>query len=109
MTTEIWTDFDPNLQIPSDLKNAKIGVKPDVVSDIPDPDANIDPQSESLDDNSSMLVEDEPANALDTPSSYTIISQTVRTDPQGNQVVDVVIDVEEVPGAVDYQVRVSPN
>lgn len=109
MVTEIWTDFDPNLHIPSDLKNTQIATKPDVIEGAPDPDADIDIQSESFDDDSSMLPEDSTGDSLDTPSSFVIISQTVRTDPQGNQVVDVVLDIEEVSGATDYQVRIAPN
>lgn len=107
MTTEIWRDFDPNLAIPIGLKNARVSRLPDVVDDIPEPDAEIDIQEETLIDDDSDLNEDEIGDELDVPGTFEIISQTVRTDPNGNQVVDVVIDVEEVDGAVKYEVRMT--
>lgn len=107
MTTEIWRDFDPNLDIPVDLKNARVGVRADVVEDIPDPDADIDIQEDTLDDDDSQLDEDESSDELDVPGTFVIVSQTVRTAPDGSQVVDVVIDVEEVEGAAKYEVRIT--
>ena len=45
--------------------------------------------------------------SLRPPSWIKVISQTVRKGPTGIQVVDVVIEVEDVPGVDDYQVRVT--
>lgn len=81
-------------------------------------------QPESYDDNdNSSLTEvtldqtipssdvlDEPDNAstsLSAPQTLTIISQTVRISPDGTSVVDVVIEVEDVPGAESYELRVT--
>lgn len=109
MTTEIWRDFDPNLEVPLDLKNVRVTptVQPGTVQDIVDNDVEIDVQTETLDDVESELDEDYADDVLDAPSDYTIISQTVRTAPDGHQVVDVIIDVEEIVGAIDYEVRIT--
>jgi hypothetical protein len=107
MTTEIWRDFDPNLDIPIGLKNARISTRPDVVEELPEPDADIDIQEDTLYDDDSQLDEDESSDELDVPGTFVIISQTVRTAPDGSQVVDVVIDVEEVEGAEKYEVRIT--
>lgn len=45
--------------------------------------------------------------SLRPPAWLKLISQTVRKGPTGIQVVDIVIEVEDVPGVDDYQVRVT--
>lgn len=45
--------------------------------------------------------------ALAPPANITIISQTVRPVSGGSYVVDVVIDVEDVPGVTNYETRLS--
>lgn len=107
MTTEIWRDFDPNLDIPEGLKNARESVSRDRTEELPEPDADIDFQTETLSDDESQLDEEEVGDELDVPGTFEIVSQTVRTGPDGAQVVDIVIDVEEVQGAVKYEVRVT--
>lgn len=107
MTTEIWRDFDPNLDIPIGLKNTRVASLPDVDEERPEPDADIDVQSETLDDDDSAIDEDESGDGLDVPGTFEIISQTVRTAPDGSQVIDIVIDVEEVENAVKYEVRIT--
>lgn len=106
MLSEIWRDFDPNLDIPAGLKNAKYVKQPDATY-LPDPDADIDIQDETLGDEDSDTNEDQNDDELAVPSDFTIISQTVRTAANGQQVVDVVIDVTEVDGAVSYEVRMT--
>ena len=109
MTTEIWRDFDPNLEAPVDLKNVRVTptVQEGTTQSVIDNDAEIDVQTETLDDIESELDEDYADDVLDTPSAFDIISQTVRTAPDGRQVVDIIIDVEEIVGALDYEVRVT--
>lgn len=107
MTTEIWRDFDPNLDIPIDLKNTRISTLPDVEEEVGEPDADIDVQEDTLEDDDSQLDEDDAGDILGVPGTYVILSQTVRTAPDGRQVVDVVIDVEEIEGAEKYEVRVT--
>lgn len=106
MTTEIWREIDPNLDLPVELKNVKY-VVPAEELDVPDPEAVIDIQEETLSDDDSELDEPFIEQELDAPSSLTIVSQTVRTAPDGRQVVDIVIEVEDIPGALNYELRVT--
>lgn len=76
-------------------------------SEYADTESEIDYQEDTYDDDDSELEEDEVGDELDVPGSFEIVSQTVKTGPDGSQVVDVVIEVEEVPGAVKYEVRLS--
>lgn len=107
MATEIWREFDPNLDVPEELKNVRVKTLPDTQDELPDPNADIDPQDDTYSDEDSELDDDVNDDELGVPSSFVIISQTVRTAPDGSQVVDVVIDVEEIPGASNYEFRVT--
>lgn len=45
---------------------------------------------------------------LATPSSITVVTpQTVRFAPDGTQVVDVILEIADVEGATNYDVRVT--
>lgn len=44
---------------------------------------------------------------LDTPDIIDVASQTLRRSAGGFNVVDVVVDVEDVEGATNYEVRVT--
>lgn len=48
----------------------------------------------------------ELAEDVDSPNELTVIEQIIRTLPNGMQVVDLVIDVETVADAIDYDFRV---
>lgn len=50
---------------------------------------------------------DEDDFFIEAPTNFTIISQTLRRGPGGYQVVDLVIEVEDVEGAVNYEVQVT--
>lgn len=109
MATDIWRDFDPNLEIPYGLKN--VNVKPTVQEgtvvetfDEPAIDDGIDIIEDEIDDD---LNEDFSNDILDPPDSLVIVSQTVRTAPDGRQVVDVVVEVEDIPSALNYDIRVT--
>lgn len=41
------------------------------------------------------------------PGSITVLEQVVRQGAGGKDVVDLVIEVEDMPGATEYEVRVS--
>ena len=45
--------------------------------------------------------------ALAPPANITIVSQSVRPLSGGSYVVDVVIEVEDVPGVTNYETRLS--
>lgn len=72
--------------------------------------------SDTVDDSDETVLEDpivDPddgtttPNVIDAPTTMTIISQTVRVNPDGAFVVDVVIEVEDIPGIANYDVRLT--
>jgi hypothetical protein len=52
-------------------------------------------------------VDNESAFYLDTPDTIIIFDQKLRRAPGGQQVVDVTIDVEEIIGALEYEVQIA--
>lgn len=44
---------------------------------------------------------------LDTPTDFVVFSQTLRRAPGGQQVIDVVVDVEDVSGVTNYEFQVT--
>lgn len=59
---------------------------------------------------SDTFVSEDDINHYDGPETPDIIgltSQTVRTSNTGNQVIDVVIEVEDIPGIENYEFRVT--
>lgn len=44
---------------------------------------------------------------LDVPDDFVVFSQTIRRSPGGQQVVDVILQVEDIIGAENYEVRVT--
>lgn len=50
---------------------------------------------------------DESEFGIATPKVIKIISQDVRKNKSGDQIVDVVFEVEDVPGAEKYEFRVT--
>lgn len=106
--SEIWRDFDPALEIPQGLKNVNVVSTNTTGSSIDTPDTDfIESGLDTIEDEDQQDFTEISDDTLDPPSAYTIVSQTVRTAPDGRQVVDIVLDVEEVRGARDYQVRVT--
>lgn len=49
----------------------------------------------------------EDVDELETPESFSVISQTIRRAPGGQHVIDVVIETDDVPGAVKYEIQVA--
>lgn len=44
---------------------------------------------------------------LQPPSNVTIVEQIFRKDAAGKTVVDLIIEVEDMPGATEYEIRTS--
>lgn len=66
------------------------------------------PEEETGDD--SFIISEETTNYFDgpdTPDILGVVSQTIRTTATGNQVVDLVLEVEELPGLSKYDFRVT--
>ena len=49
----------------------------------------------------------DPAGELRPPDWMTVVSQTVHITPTGSFYVDVVIEIENVPGAVKFEARLA--
>lgn len=109
MTTEIWRDFDPNLDLPIGLKNANVVETPQegIVVDSPEDPAVFEFEEVFVDEDEEDLNEDFSNDTLDPPESLEIVDQNVRTGPDGRQVVDIIIEVEDVVGAQDYDIRIT--
>ena len=50
--------------------------------------------------------DDAEGDNLATPEDYTIVSQALRRAPGGQQVVDIIIAVEDIDQAVNYEIQV---
>lgn len=103
MADDIW--FDPSIPIPEGIKNTRVKEKDFDDGELMDNAEDIDVQEDTPEDDDSILDEDAIDDELGVPGSFTIVSQSTRTLPDGTQLVDIVIDVEEVEGAENYQVR----
>jgi hypothetical protein len=80
--------------------------------DIPEEPTEVDPETgidiEYVDPND-MVSDSNPDEYedLQTPQWLTVLSQTIRIAPDGRSVVDVILEVEEVMGAEEYELRVT--
>lgn len=106
MATEIWRDFDPNLDIPIGLKNAR-PIHIEGWKELIELGLVLDEQEDTESDDDSQLPEDEVDDELDVPVLLKIVKQTIRTAKDGRQVSDVVIKVSDVKGATNYEVRIT--
>lgn len=104
MPSDVTREIDLNFAIPEGLKYTTVR---EPVEDESSTDDDIDVQIESYEDESSELDEEEVSGDIETPENIEIVSQTVRTAPDGRQVIDVVIEVTDVVGAINYDVRVT--
>lgn len=94
------TELDPMFYIPEGVD--------EFVYDDRDFDYDASAAEESIDD--SFVVDDGDADYFDgpaTPEIVEVISQTIRTTAAGNQVVDLVVEVEDLPGLSKYEFRVT--
>lgn len=97
MDSRVTREFDPNFPIPEGLADAvyaNVSVDDDVDFEIDeDPD----------------LGEESTDGVLETPNSWAVVSEEVRTGPDGSQIVDIVIEIEDVEGADTYEVRLTKS
>lgn len=52
--------------------------------------------------------EGEETEVVPVPEGLRIVKQTLRTTKSGQEVVDVVLEVDDVPGVSKYDLRVTP-
>lgn len=60
-----------------------------------------------VDDSPPIVIIDPVTGRLLPPGKITIVEQIIRQGTGGKEVVDIVIEVEDMPGATEYEVRVS--
>lgn len=118
--------LDPRLFIPDGVID--IGVKsseidPDLPTPNPDDTEDLDATSGNSTDtpgtgdggevvytpptNNDIPTEGGDVDRLPTPQTLVIVSQTIRIAPDGSSLVDVVVEVEDIPGVTNYDVRVT--
>lgn len=87
-------------------ENEEDGVTYDDVVDVDDvlTDSPIDTGSDDF-----PIDDGDAVEMLPTPQWMNIIDQQVRIAPDGKAVVDVVIELEDVSGATEYDVRVAKS
>jgi len=82
-------------------------VPPNVLDLVPDEELVIDNDEEDNDDtdplDDSLESEELPA----VPTNFTIVSATSRFGPDGSQIVDLIIEVEDVEDVIQYDVHVT--
>jgi hypothetical protein len=95
--------IDPNFPLPEGLIDVAYMPLPDLSDEDLIEVEEIDLEQDFADDFVETL--DEPDDAPDVPESFTVVDQIVRFAPDGSQVVDVIIEVEDVEGITKYDVR----
>lgn len=107
--------LDPQFFLPPDVVDVRVGRASDPVEDdgvtfddVVDADDAFVEDGEIADTPNIPTDDDgEGAEMLPTPQWMNIIDQQVRIAPDGKAVVDVVIELEDVTGATEYDVRIT--
>jgi hypothetical protein len=102
--------LNPVFFLPPDVIDVRVG-------DTSDPSEEDGVTYDDVVESSDVLVDDTPnipidddgegAEVLPTPQWMNIIDQQVRIAPDGKAVVDVVIELEDVTGATEYDIRMT--
>lgn len=107
--------IDPNFYVPGDVANVRPASTEDLIPSDPDQDylSGADYDSAIIDaiGTDTTTPPPDPVGGTDTlgaPQTISIVSQTVRTTSDGTTVVDVVIATEDIAGATNYEVRITP-
>lgn len=102
--------YDPNYYVPADFEGFEVIDTLELTSTLPDTpldEGEVDAEDSEFFEDDAIEEDDVSEDEPEVPQDIQIISQTVRTGPDGSQVVDVVIEVDDVPDAVQYDVRVT--
>lgn len=108
------SEIDPRFFLPPGVVDLEYRDGVEASSDTPD-DASqneivVDPIDIVDYDEATGFDLDAPTSAegtLPPPDFITLVSQTARVNSGGGTVVDVIIDVQNVPGAASFEVRVT--
>jgi len=110
--------LDPTFFLPPDVVDVRVGNTSDpaeedgvTYDDIVDVDDVIVSDDDLANPGPEVPVDDdgEGAELLPTPQWMNIIDQQVRIAPDGRAVVDVVIELEDITGATEYDVRMTKS
>lgn len=109
--------LNPVFFLPPDVIDVRVGDTSDPTEEdgvtyddvVEADDVIVDGSDDSVVDTPNIPIDDdgEGAEALPTPQWMTIIDQQVRIAPDGKAVVDVVIELEDVTGATEYDIRMT--
>jgi hypothetical protein len=70
-------------------------------------DSSLLENSSDIEDDSYVVDDDDDEpDEIDVPNMLTVVDQIIRTQPSGMQVVDLIVEVEDVAGAANYEFRV---
>lgn len=97
--------IDPRLPLPN-IRGAQYKEEEEVYSFETDQDIqNVDESSlpPEVINGGDVIVE----YTIDPPTEFSVDSQTVKLSGDGSQTVDVVINIGDVPGAVEYELRIA--
>lgn len=115
-TPEVTVDprlFLPEGVIDMSLKSAEIEPDSPVgvpLEDVLEDDNAVDPSDVVYDDGSAPETDEggqEEVDTLPTPQYILVLDQVVRFAPDGKALVDVTIEVEDIPGISNYEVRMT--
>lgn len=110
--------LDPTFFLPPDVVDVRVGNTSDpaeedgvTYDDIVDVDDVIISDDDLANPGPEVPTDDdgEGAELLPTPQWMNIIDQQVRIAPDGRAVVDVVIELEDITGATEYDVRMTKS
>ena len=98
--------IDPNFFLPPNIIDMRHPIETDPNQEDGDEDTG-GAGEVSENDNVIDVPTGETTSGLYPPDNITIVSQEVHVGADGTSVVDVVIDVQDSPGAVSYDVRLT--
>ncbi|AIW02565.1 hypothetical protein AXJ18_gp209 [Streptomyces phage Jay2Jay] len=103
--------IDPNFFLPPGVVDARypneIEVTTDEITDVVDTDDVLDADSDTILDEPEETGEDNDTVILYPPDTVIVVSQTIRFDGSGKQVVDVILEVPDVQDSIQVDVRMT--
>ncbi|ASR76494.1 hypothetical protein SEA_TRIBUTE_60 [Streptomyces phage Tribute] len=103
--------IDPNFFLPPGVVDARypneIEVTTDEITDVIDTDDILDADSDTNLDEPEETGEDNDTVILYPPDTAIVVSQTIRFDGSGKQVVDVILEIPDVQDSIQVDVRMT--
>jgi hypothetical protein len=103
--------IDPNFFLPPGVVDARypneIEVNTDEIDTVIDADDVLDADSDVIIDEPEETGEDNDTVIIYPPDTAIVVSQTIRFDGTGQQVVDVILEVPDVDDSIQIDVRMT--